>query len=90
MERESSAPMAPGQNTDGKNTDGQNTDGKNALEHELGKNGKIQIFGPACNFSVGILSIYVLSWSLGCKLCVSHFVCHNFCGTFCVSQLLSS
>ena len=42
----------------------QNTDGENVLVHELGKNGQIQFFGPACNFSVGILSICVLSWSL--------------------------
>ena len=55
---------APGQNTDGQNTDGQNTDGENALEHELGHNGQNQFFGPACNFSVGILSICLLSWSL--------------------------
>ena len=39
--------MAPGQNTDGQNTDGQNTDAENAWEHELGKNGQIQFFGPA-------------------------------------------
>ena len=54
---------APGQNTDGQNTDGQNTDGENALEHESGKDGQIQFFGPACNFSVDILSICVMSWS---------------------------
>ena len=38
---------APRQNTDGQNTYGQNTDAENDLEHELGKNGQIQFFGPA-------------------------------------------
>ena len=42
----------------GQNTDGQNTDGESVLEPELGKNGKIQFlfFGPACNFSIRLLS----------------------------------
>ena len=65
----------------GQNTDGQNTDGENAWEHESGKNGQIQYFGPANNFSIGILSIFVLSWSRARRLdsqayvnCQSHLV----------------